>query len=1691
MARQNKFGTFSGVFTPSILTILGVIMYLRLPFIVGQAGFIATIGIILVAHVISITTGLSVSSIATDKKVEAGGTYYIISRSLGLPIGGTLGIALFVGLSFSVSLYLIGFSESFLNYWGWNNDINSIRLTGTVILLAVTILTFISTSLAIKTQYFIMAAIFLSLLSIFFGHHENTPQHTLISNPSSTVPQMVLFGIFFPAVTGFEAGVSMSGDLKDPKKSIPQGTIMAIAVGFIVYIGLSYFLSSTVSRDLLVNDSNVLLMISWVPELVVAGIWGATLSSALGSILGAPRILQATAHDAITPRFFAKGYGLTNEPRNALLLTFLIAEAGILIGELNVIARVVSIFFITTYGFLNTSAAFESWTSADFRPEFKIPGWISALGAIACFIVMIQLDFLAMLAAILILGLLFLLLKRRELTLESGDAWSGVWASLVRNGLSRLKAGSMHNRNWRPNIIMFSGNPETRKHMVDMGKAISGKLGILSAIELVQRTDRKNIRTPSVPVLKNDTPGYFHKVVNCSDVYQGMEDVARLYGFSGVEPNTILMGWSKNKKTKENFTRTIQNFEKLEYNSLFLNYDDTRKYGNQSTIDIWWSGSGRNLTFAINLIRHITYSRLWHSAMIRVLIINPVNENHESIYKSMKSILNDYRVDASVEVIDNQFKGLSENDIISSFSGMTDLVILGIPDHKFRQIDQHFQQITDLIEMLGSVLVINASENFEDQDVMKFIPQQDYLDRVSRINRVRLPSLTLSDHAEVAGTVKDNDAKIRTHIEKFYAKAFRTLYVDRLQFIDNLIETTQFLHQEIQDTREIKESVRKYKAFEKIKNDTIFRINRDVSEKIKKEKLPQHIDQIREGIAWYIDSLESDYRTSPKRIEISYSKDEFVLLPKDPFRILWYKRFKRIKHKIIGFPIKRRINFRKIARYFILDKQLILLSDFLARFKEDEEEFFNSLRNILKKMNGYLDEIERVLLEKKKHSGRISLIGELEKEFQIIRKTQENKMKSHLDNLKIECRKDLQQMNDFMERWDINSILNRRKIGQKKYKQYKKTILEFDESYRVLIENRFSKIQMELALNTIENRLEILHRDFNSIMVNTFNQKYLRVLDKYQQRLQSQPDKDTFKSDFDLHPVFEADLKDSFDHTLSRMRELVAQLSDNYEIYSGKNDGAKTESEVISVPLERMTEHYLETRYIASLENQFEDLTGTLKESALSVQDAINLTKFNLENLNSGSQEDLSEILKIGRNKLEQEKISVTQKLDKYIQISETSIENVFEPLSPAKIEESSVHFTTALRSYQGKRVISGVSSVTGLIRNYFQILITKLLYIQSEGILLSKKYAEDKGLRSTLSSLLDLKEKVNPDAEVLHALPQYYVNLFNGKSSINENFWVTRQNEERNFKKALERYYEGHRGGIMLLGDKNMGKTALCKDLIGKFLKNNPVYSIFPSLSGSIEENEFSEIFGKVTQIHGNVLQIANKLEKGSVIIVNDLELLWEKSPGGLKNIQLINRLIDDYSNKLLLIVNLNPFAYRVINQITDLGNHFIEIINIQPFDAEDIKGLIMRRHRSSGLSFGYTKQKNELNEIRMAQLFNAYFNYSAGNPGTALNAWLANIQDVNNENLLITKPEIPSTSVIKTLHEDWILLLNLFILHKRMDFYKIRRITAWDDKKIQEIILAMLRSGIIVEKVSGIFIIDPYMQPFLTGVLVDMGVL
>ncbi len=721
MKNIQKFGTFGGVFTPSLLTILGVIMYMRLGWVVGNAGLIGTIVIIIIAHVISVTTGLSISSVATDKKIGAGGVYYVLSRSMGIPIGGSIGIALYVGTALSIALYLIGFAESFNDFFDFGMTINDFRITGTIALVSITILALISTSVALKTQYIILTAIAVSIISIVFGTRDLAPETVNMVATEGAVPMEIIFAVFFPAVTGFTAGIAMSGDLKDPKKSIPKGTLWAIAVGLIVYIFLAIFIALSINSETLKSDYNILMKMALFSPAVVAGIWGATLSSALGGILGGPRILQAMSIDQVTPKVFSKGKGQNNEPVNALIMVFIIAEAGILIGELDVIARVVSMFYLTAYGFINIAFFLENWANPDFQPTFKIKRWIGLLGFLACFTVMFKLDMFAMFAAFSVIGSLYFWLQRKEVKIQSNDVWRSVWENIVNKGLKKINANTEVQSSWNPNIILFSGQSEHQSYLLELSKTVSGRTGIVTNFKLILDKNNSKPLKKTEQIVSDDVfsdLGIFARQIKVDNIYSGIKNIATTFGFSGVEPNTIMMGWPKGLEGSKEYAEMTETLLHLDYNLLYLDFDKKTKFGNYKAVDLWWRETdSKNAEMMLNIARFIIASPRWHKTNIRVLFVNNNNVDNTIIYSKISKLVEDLRVSVEIEIIDNAVQQIAFYDLIKLYSGATDLTLVGIPNYKIEQQAEFIVKTNQLFETIGSTLLVKAANNFNVLDL--------------------------------------------------------------------------------------------------------------------------------------------------------------------------------------------------------------------------------------------------------------------------------------------------------------------------------------------------------------------------------------------------------------------------------------------------------------------------------------------------------------------------------------------------------------------------------------------------------------------------------------------------------------------------------------------------------------------------------------------------------------------------------------------------------------------------------------------------------------------------------------------------------------------------------------------------------------------------------------------------------------
>ena len=662
-----KFGTFGGVFAPCVLTILGVIMFLRFGQVVGESGLYYALGIILAAKLITVLTTFSLSAVATNTRIEGGGAYFLISRSLGAEFGGVIGIVLFIAQAVSVAMYVIGFTEAFaatfpeLGY--------SFTSIATVVNLFTFICVFIGAGWTIKLQYGILAVLGLSLIAFFAGAVPDFSLVTLAENsgPSFSPKEsaFTMFALFFPAVTGIMAGANMSGDLKDPSKSIPQGTLAAIAVTSVVYILMAIVLAGSASREALINDSLIVKTLSISPILIIAGVFAATISSALGSMMGAPRILQAFGKDNIfkSARFFAKGSGKSQEPRRAIVLTFLIAQAGIVLGDLNALAPVITMFFMITYGTLNLACFYEGITkNPSYRPLFKYNHWsLSLIGAIGCIVVMLLINFVWAILSILIIGLLFFIISRIEIKARWGDVGSGVAFERARKALLKLEDEYYHPKNWRPAIMALSGGAWSRFHLAEYAHWLAAGHGILTLAQLMpevtenpisRRADaERRLRT----FIHQESLSAFPVVVIENKLEKGMQSLLQSHGIGGMRPNTVLMGMPRSQDRWDEFYPALRVAKNYERSLVLIDcVEDTVHWeARKGHIDLLWQG--RKHGELIILFGHLLKKNpQWRSRRLRILAALPPKGDAEKLKAELMELLTLSRIDATVHVFNGE-----------------------------------------------------------------------------------------------------------------------------------------------------------------------------------------------------------------------------------------------------------------------------------------------------------------------------------------------------------------------------------------------------------------------------------------------------------------------------------------------------------------------------------------------------------------------------------------------------------------------------------------------------------------------------------------------------------------------------------------------------------------------------------------------------------------------------------------------------------------------------------------------------------------------------------------------------------------------------------------------------------------------------------------------------------------------------
>ncbi|MFO7999058.1 MAG: hypothetical protein R6U86_08780 [Bacteroidales bacterium] len=1707
VGKAKKFGAFGGVFTPSILSILGVIMFLRLPWIVGQAGLWSTLGIILVAHIISLSTGLSVASIATDKRVGTGGSYFIISRSLGLPIGGTLGIALFVGLSFSISLYLIGFSEAFLSFFGFEVSLFAIRIVGSVMLFFLAIVTFISTSLAIKTQYLIMAAMVLSLVSVFFGNHAFVPEQPLFSPMSGALPWITLFAIFFPAVTGFQAGVSMSGDLRDPRKQIPFGTISAILVGLIIYIALSVFFSLTIERGLLVNDTQVLFTTSWIPQLVIAGILGATLSSALGGILAAPRILQALSMDRILPGFFAKGYGASNEPRNALLVAYVIAQSGILIGELNAIARIVSIFFIIIYGFQNITYTVESWAGTDFRPSFKIPRIISIIGAIACIIVMIQLDVIALIIASVGLIALFLFLKKKELTLQTGDTWNSIWTSLVKTGLGRLTASSRRANNWRPNVILFSGGEKSRPYLIEMGKSLVGKLGIFTNFELTEdpatETPFKKVTEPGIGV-QAGRPGSFTRYHECRDIYEGISVITKVYGFSGFEPNTVLMGWARNARNPEKFSGILRDFKKQDLNAVFLSFNKTAGFGKFRIIDVWWTGSGRNLSFAITLLRFLTSSKEWRAATIRVLSITNDSAQTDPLYSLINQVLDNQRMRARVKVIHNGVEQIPEADIIRAESRHADLCLLELPDFGKKDPAKLIERINALTASLNSCLLISAATFFDEISVKRTKPSKETT-ASPILNKPKpgiLQHLRPSSREIIANEVYNIGKLGEKRVQNFYEVSFEQVMDKYAGFFPELDFLTGKMFDHLSKSLDIKKPAERSRALLRLLNDFSFHSQRHLLV-YKEQMVPYQRECLEKGIGNLLADLKRTIGEVPEKIWIKRARSEFRIEKEDPFASKCYKIRKILLATITRKAVPHKINLLPAAKYYVYHKRLELLRSMTNEIVLHSFRQVADIRKVLAPVHEAIEKArlrsadqsklsETIRLEKNRLKARVNVLSDDDRQFNY----------QSGQRLYATLLEDLNSLTLHLESTRANLISKNFKAYFKQEEKLLEEIQAFPEIWERNIILFINKALLDFSVLSLQSRIDSKIQKYHLDFAASCETSILQVIRSYKQLLLDEniTGKEIGRrfEKLDHSQLSIPQANEHYEALFDEIRDLLKDMPEKFEI--GGDEFAEhagfdsfSAAEPVAVHFRKALSLFVGAELIDPGIRKTIDVERQFQKNIIGLKDLVRLMNFSLtaeEGIDDDSgqkekREQLKDLLGKFSQKLSEEEIRMKQILEDLEKSFNGYLRAAFEPLSSATIGKTSLELRKRRKGSEGslvfKRINQSLQKVTDLTRQQF----VNLLYSKSEGMIWFRHF-EKPAVSDRLSNTdtLAFVEAITPSATVLKDLPFYYCTLFSGQAGIGDDFWVGMNSQIDEADQAINRFKAGLPGALIVTGARSSGKSSLSKMMARKHFANENIHQIRAPQACTADLSLFTAKLLEALNAHNKSLDdVFRALPVGKAIIIQDLGLWWERRPGGNAVIELLKTLIDRYGKKCLFILTANSHALQLIEFWSQLQSYSLATITCEPFDARDLRKLILLRHHAGGLTIHFNKKEEEkMTAWDHARLFNQLFDNSFGNPGSAITLWLASIKKVSGKTIYIDSLNLPSREVFDALSRDqWFYILQ-FVIHRRFTIETLSRNIEQPRELAYSEIRALMRAGILIEKFQGIYAIQPGLDLYLT---------
>ena len=1069
-------------------------------------------------------------------------------------------------------------------------------------------------------------------------------------------------------------------------------------------------------------------------------------------------------------------------------------------------------------------------------------------------------------------------------------------------------------------------------------------------------------------------------------------------------------------------------------------------------------------------MRFLLSDATWRDAKVRILIINSDTSLHDNLYRNTNAILIEKRIKAEVKVINDDFGSRRKEEILDSESHDTDLIILGLSEKNTSYRPEYIEKINRICDLPGSVLLLSPSPEFEEINLLE-----------RHASKVSLKSSTLP-----------LDLKALPEIEIELLKTKLEALDEKLMLIANTF-SEKGIKKTTSQILALSSNLRK--ASKHITNNLTKEIETTDSYEYRKVIIRNHISYLN-SVLNLIDTKNTIIIKESKEILqggiLHFQKQVNDLLNETEDTItIPYRSDSKKKDQMLQYP------YRKALQYYIESKAKVSLNEQLIHFEKESKIYLNSLQNQVLIMN---DELEKLLQDKKGGAkAELSSLSRISENIKIIEDQVEITtsgftlaMMGTMRDISIEIAESLKTPAD---------LKNSKKLIKSRSPQLNESINSFAENWgsgMQLLNNTLSlDIMMLLKKNQYENIISKANKRCSVPIEDSLFRKQDLLIENIRsiiQDAQSNIEPVLFPDELRL----QAPLSEAFEKATALMGEMPEDYILPELIYKDSDWIEFSEYTPVSISVLKSANYYLDVLFHEPIYRDYENLERTVKRAIIESKEANSMLLFHQSNIKNAQNDDEKfdsnvALFKKLLKQIEGEKEKVKTSLARINHYADNYISEAFSKLFYHSIMEESKTILSGEREQKGRRFTLSFLRLSEKFKMQFNNGLVYFINSLSSGMVFSKKYLKEKKIKEVQSKdILDLGDELLPNSKVFASIPVFYRHLMSSRSKISDEFWIARPEEISIIKAAHKRHKKGFGGAVFITGVNGAGKTTLSRHAVNHMFKRQNSIWISPPMDGTTNPEILLEELKKQTGINDDYAGIFNSLPFESVILIDDLELWWERRPGGGDALEQLFELVKLYSSKVFFIINCNIHAYKPIQEIYNLNQYSQATINCSTLNAKELQQMILQRHKSSGLSLMYNGNDEEtISQLSYSILFNRYLNVSEGIPGVAVNTWIANIKNVDDDTIEIKKPERISPGILYDLPKDWLLFLTIFLQHKNLSEQKLSRIAALDLSSASNMIQSLQNAGLIEKTTNNVYAIVRNIEPLITEVCDEKGLI